>query len=97
MDMASLDQILQYVFGLLPDNVAADMAVILTFIVTLCTLILRFWKEPKVDSKWHGAWKLVHILASFRLPQKSSGKQMGTATATVSESTSKGTDSDAKK
>lgn len=46
---------------------------LVTFIVTLCTLVIRFWKEPDPKSGLHKLWSLIHLLASFRLPDRQAG------------------------
>lgn len=65
-----LTQFLQYCLGVLPGDVASNIVVSLTFTVTLCTFILRFWKEPAQTSRWRWVWKIIHLVAAFRLPQK---------------------------
>lgn len=39
-------ELLQYIINVLPSNTAGDVVAVVTFIVTLCTLVIRFWKEP---------------------------------------------------
>lgn len=79
MDTDIFTQIIQGILGVLPSGTTADVLLVLTVIVTLCTLILRFWPEPKVDSKIHWLWSLVHLLASFKVPQKQVASQEGKA------------------
>lgn len=65
-----LMQIFQYVLGVVPGDVAGNIVSIATVIVTICTLIIRFWKEPKKDSKLHKLWQAFHLLASFKKSDK---------------------------
>lgn len=66
-------ELLQYIINVLPSNTAGDVVAVVTFIVTLCTLVIRFWKEPDPKSGWHKLWSLIHLLASFRLPDRQAG------------------------
>lgn len=67
MDVADfLTQFLQYILGVLPGDIASNLIAAITALVTLCTLIIRFWKEPETTSKLYKLWKLLHILASFK-------------------------------
>lgn len=66
MDTDLLTQFLQYLLGMIPGDVAANIITVVTALVTICTLIIRFWQEPDQSSKWHNLWKLIHILASFK-------------------------------
>ena len=36
-------ELLQYMVNVLPSNVMGDVMAVVTFIVTLCTLVIRFW------------------------------------------------------
>lgn len=63
-----LSQILQLFLGLLPGALAANLITLITIMVTLCTLILRFWKEPSPNSKFYKLWKIIHIIAAFKIP-----------------------------
>lgn len=63
-------ELLQYMVNVLPSNVMGDVMAVVTFIVTLCTLVIRFWKEPDVRSKSYRLWSFIHLLASFKLPLK---------------------------
>lgn len=65
-----LMQIFQYVLGVVPGDVAGNIISIVTVIVTICTLIMRFWKEPIKESKLHKLWQFFHLLASFRKSDK---------------------------
>lgn len=67
-------ELLQYIINVLPSNTAGDVVAVVTFIVTLCTLVIRFWKEPDPKSGLHKLWSLIHLLASFRLPDRQAGK-----------------------
>ena len=67
-------ELLQYIINVLPSNVAGDVVAVVTFIVTLCTLVIRFWKEPDPKSGLHRLWSIIHLLASFRLPDRQDGK-----------------------
>lgn len=71
MDTDLLTQFLQYVLGILPGHIAANTIAIITFFITFCTLILRFWKTPATNSVWYKIWKIIHLLASLKLPQQS--------------------------
>ena len=66
-------ELLQYIINVLPSNTAGDVVAIVTFIVTLCTLVIRFWKEPDPKSGWHKLWSFIHLLASFKLPDRQIG------------------------
>lgn len=65
-----LVQIFQYVLGVVPGDVAGNIISIATVIVTICTLIIRFWKEPTKESKQHKLWQFFHLLASFKKSDK---------------------------
>ena len=67
-------ELLQYIINVLPSNTAGDVVAVVTFIVTLCTLVIRFWKEPDPKSGLHRLWSFIHLLASFRLPDRQAGK-----------------------
>lgn len=66
-----LTQFLQYLLGVIPGDIAGNVIAVITTIVTICTLIMRFWKEPDVTSKAYKLWKLFHVMASFKkaIPQ----------------------------
>lgn len=66
METDYFDQFLVWMLGNLPGDVAANIIAIVTFIFTSCTLILRFWPEPKSDNTLHKLWSIVHLLASFK-------------------------------
>lgn len=63
-------QALQYFLNILPGNVTSDLIALLTFSVTLCTLITRFWKEPDNKNRLHKLWSFINFLASFKFPKK---------------------------
>lgn len=65
-----LMQIFQYVLGVVPGDVAGNIISIATVIVTICTLIIRFWKEPQKENKLHKLWQIFHLLASFKKSDK---------------------------
>ncbi|AYN86426.1 hypothetical protein D9V35_02385 [Commensalibacter melissae] len=65
-----LSQALQYFMNILPGNVTFNLIVLLTFNVTLCTLITRFWKEPDNKNRLHKLWSFINFLASFKFPKK---------------------------
>lgn len=65
-----LMQMFQYVLGVIPGDIAANIVAVFTTIVTTCTLIIRFCKEPDKDSKGYKLWQLLHVLASFKRPNK---------------------------
>ncbi|EUK18807.1 hypothetical protein [Commensalibacter papalotli (ex Servin-Garciduenas et al. 2014)] len=60
----------QYVLGVIPGDIAGNIVAVVTAIVTLCTLMMRFWKEPEMTSKWHSLWQVIHVLASFKKPDE---------------------------
>lgn len=61
-----LMQLFQYCLGMIPGDIAGNIVSIVTVVVTVCTFIIRFWKEPKLSSKRHKLWKVLHLLASFK-------------------------------
>lgn len=61
-----LMQLFQYCLGMIPGDIAANIISIVTVVVTVCTLVVRFWKEPKLSSKRHKLWQVLHLLASFK-------------------------------
>ncbi|WP_245527844.1 hypothetical protein, partial [Commensalibacter intestini] len=61
-----LMQMFQYCLGMIPGDIAANIISIVTVVVTVCTLVLRFWKEPQSTSKLYKVWKIIHVLASFK-------------------------------
>lgn len=61
-----LMQMLQYCLGMIPGDIAANVISIVTVVVTVCTFIIRFWKEPQSSDKLYNLWKLIHVLASFK-------------------------------
>lgn len=62
-----LTQFLQYIIGVMPGDIASDVIAIVTTIVTVCTLVIRFWKEPTSTSGIsYNLWKAFHLLASFK-------------------------------
>lgn len=61
-------QIFQYLLGVIPGDIAGNIIAVVTTIVTVCTLIIRFWKEPDQTSKSYQLWKIIHTLASFKAP-----------------------------
>lgn len=61
-----LMQLFQYCLGMIPGDIAVNIISIVTVVVTVCTLVLRFWKEPEQISKWHRLWQALHLLASFK-------------------------------
>lgn len=63
-----LTQAMQYVLGIIPGDMAANVIAAIAFVITLCTLILRFWKEPDQTSKIYWLWKIVHIFAELKRP-----------------------------
>ena len=65
-----LSQALQYFMNILPGNVTSNLIALLTFSVTLCTLITRFWKEPDNKNRLHKLWSFINFLASFKFPKK---------------------------
>lgn len=68
MDTDLIMQIFQYLLGVIPGDIAGNIVAVVTTIVTICTLIIRFWKEPETTSKGFKLWKLFHVLASFKTP-----------------------------
>lgn len=66
MDNDIITQFLIYMLGYLPGNVAAHLIGAITIGVTLCTLILRFWPEPKAGTTAHKIWEIIHLIASFK-------------------------------
>lgn len=66
MDTDLLMQFMQYLLGVIPGDIAANIISFVTVVVTACTLVLRFWKEPEPSSKWHKLWQVLHLLASFK-------------------------------
>lgn len=70
MDADFLTQFMTWALGSLPGDIAANIVVIITGIVTLCTLVMRFWKEPKEGTTAHKIWGILHTLASFKKPAK---------------------------
>ncbi len=68
MDTDYLTQFLTWMLGALPGDIAANLVGIITALVTLCTLVIRFWKEPASGTTAHKVWSVVHLLASFRKP-----------------------------
>lgn len=65
-DIDLLTQFLQYLLGILPGDIAANIITVITALVTICTLIIRFWKEPDQTNKHYKLWKFIYILASFK-------------------------------
>ncbi|CAI3961468.1 unnamed protein product, partial [Commensalibacter communis] len=61
-------EVLQYLLGVISGDIAGNMIAVVTTIVTICTLIIRFWKMPEPTSKGYKLWKLFHVLASFKTP-----------------------------
>lgn len=61
-----LMQLFQYCLGMIPGDIAANIISIVTVVVTVCTLVLRFWKEPQSTSRFYNLWKIIHVLASFK-------------------------------
>ncbi|MDI2113096.1 hypothetical protein [Commensalibacter nepenthis] len=61
-------QVFQYLLGVIPGDIAGNIVAVVTTIVTICTLIIRFWKMPEPSSKLYKLWKLLHVLASFKAP-----------------------------
>ncbi|CAI3960218.1 unnamed protein product [Commensalibacter communis] len=68
MDTDVMMEVLQYLLGVIPGDIAGNMIAVVTTIVTICTLIVRFWKMPATTSKGYKLWKLFHVLASFKTP-----------------------------
>lgn len=65
-----LMQLFQYILGIIPGDVAGNIVSAVTVIVTVCTLIMRFWKEPTQDGIIHKLWQFLHVLASFKKPDE---------------------------
>lgn len=61
-----LMQMLQYFLGMIPGDIAANIISIVMVVVTVCTLVVRFWKEPQLTSKLYKVWKIIYVLASFK-------------------------------
>lgn len=70
-----LMQAFQYVLGVIPGDIAGNIVSVVTVIVTICTLIIRFWKEPNKGSKSYKLWQLLHVLASFKRANKVKEKE----------------------
>ncbi|MDI2112074.1 hypothetical protein [Commensalibacter nepenthis] len=68
MDTDLLMQVFQYLLGVIPGDIAGNIVAVVTAMVTICTLIIRFWKMPEPTSKLYTLWKLFHVLASFKTP-----------------------------
>ncbi|CAI3948099.1 unnamed protein product [Commensalibacter communis] len=71
MDSDLMMQCFQYLLGVIPGDIAGNMIAVVTTIVTICTLIVRFWKIPATTSKGYKLWKVIHTLASFKTPSVS--------------------------
>ncbi|CAI3931729.1 hypothetical protein [Commensalibacter papalotli (ex Botero et al. 2024)] len=72
-----LMQLFQYVMGIIPGDITGNIVSAVTVIVTVCTLIMRFWKEPAQDRKSHKLWQFLHVLASFKKPDEVKEKGSG--------------------
>lgn len=46
----------------LPAQIAADITLIGTFLMSLCAVIARFWPRPAVTSKWLPLYTLVNAI-----------------------------------
>ncbi len=46
-----------------PAEIAADLTLIGTFLVSLCSVIARFWPRPAKGSKCYGLYRLVNCIA----------------------------------
>ncbi|CAI3956167.1 unnamed protein product [Commensalibacter communis] len=68
MDNDLIVQCFQYLLGIIPGDVAGNIVAVLTTMVTIFTLIMRFWKIPDQASQSHKLWKLIYILASLKTP-----------------------------
>ena len=66
MDTDYLTQFLTWMLGALPGDVAANLVGGITFVVTFCTVVVRFWKEPASGTIAHKVWTVIHLLASFK-------------------------------
>lgn len=56
MDADFLTQFLTWALGSLPGDIAANIVAVITGVVILCTLVMRFWKEPKEGTTAHKIW-----------------------------------------
>lgn len=51
------------VLPFIPAEIAADLTLIGTFLVSLCAVIARFWPRPSQGSKWVTLYILVNYVA----------------------------------
>ncbi|MBY4641700.1 hypothetical protein K6L44_17280 [Gluconacetobacter entanii] len=78
--------LLQDVLSLLPTQYAGDVAVIVSFLISTCALIARFWRPPDPASRWVVVWTIVTAVAQARkwnLPAYQPGKKAVMVSATV--------------
>lgn len=66
------NQFLQYFLGVIPGDIASDIIALLTTIVTISTLIVKYWKtEPSKDKKFlHFLWRVIKSCSSLKLVKK---------------------------
>lgn len=69
-----LTQLLQYLLGVLPGNIASDIIAILSLLMAIGVVVMRFWKtEPDKNNKvLHFIYKAFFYLANLHLPKNSS-------------------------
>jgi len=48
------------VLPFIPAEIATDLTLIGTFLVSLCAVIARFWPRPREESRWLPIYQLVN-------------------------------------
>ncbi|GBQ92032.1 hypothetical protein AA23498_1344 [Acetobacter nitrogenifigens DSM 23921 = NBRC 105050] len=53
---------LSTILALLPAQYAGDATIIVSFVVSTCALIARFWPRPAAGSKWLPLYQIVNAI-----------------------------------
>ena len=78
--------IMQDVLSMLPAQYARDIVVIVSFLISTCALIARFWRPPNPSSRWVLVWTVVTAIAQARgwnLPAYQPGRKAAMVPAKV--------------